>query len=117
IRLDIIDDGEGFDPTGLEASSEQSSASSYGLRFMRERARELGGGLDLGYSPGQGTALSAYLPVNPGMDTRPVTQENTLASPYCSLTTTRWSAPDYVPCWIPEVKCPLWHKQPAGKKH
>ena len=77
IRLDIIDDGVGFDSSGLETSSEQSSASSYGLRFMRARLRELGGGLDIESSPGQGTALSAYLPVNPGMDTRPVTQENT----------------------------------------
>ena len=76
IRLDIIDDGVGFDPTGLETTAEHSSSSSYGLRFMRARLRELGGGLDIESSPGQGTALSAYLPVNPGMDTRPATQEN-----------------------------------------
>src|SRR5699024_2231042 len=77
IRLDIIYDGVGFDLSGLGVSSEQRSASSYGLRFMRARLRELGGGLYIESSPGQGTELSAYLPVNPGMDSRPVTQENT----------------------------------------
>lgn len=63
IRLDIIDDGIGFDPATLDAGPDRASASSYGLRFMRDRLRELGGGLDIESTPGEGTALSAYLPV------------------------------------------------------
>src|SRR5699024_6782189 len=103
--------------TGLETTAEHSSASSYGLRCMRARLRGLGDGIDIESSPGQGTELSAYLPVNPGMDTRLALQENACAQPYYSLTTTRWSAPVYVPCWIPEVQCLLWQKPPAEKKH
>lgn len=59
VRLDIIDDGVGFDPQDARSDS----ASSYGLRFMRSRLRELGGGLDMESAPGQGTAISAHVPV------------------------------------------------------
>lgn len=60
VRLDIIDDGVGFEPGAWEGSD---SASSYGLRFMRARLRELGGGLDVESAPGHGTAISAHVPV------------------------------------------------------
>ncbi len=63
VRLDIIDDGTGF---ALDAWEETTgSASSYGLRFMRARLRELGGGLDIESAPGDGTAISAFLPIYP----------------------------------------------------
>ena len=62
VRLDIIDDGTGFDlPTWEEGVD---AASSYGLRFMCARLRELGGGLDIESSPGEGTAISVYLPIH-----------------------------------------------------
>lgn len=61
-RLDIVDDGDGFDVTAWEAAS-ASDGTSYGLRFMRSRLRELGGGLDIESAPGEGTALSARLPI------------------------------------------------------
>ena len=35
----------------------------YGLRASRERLRDLGGGLDVESRPGDGTALTAYLPL------------------------------------------------------
>lgn len=63
IRLDIIDNGIGFDPATLETTSDPAASHSYGLRFMRTRLRELGGGLDIESTPGDGTALSAYLPI------------------------------------------------------
>ncbi|GAA2042024.1 sensor histidine kinase [Yaniella flava] len=63
IRLDIVDDGIGFDPASLDAGTERSATNSYGLRFMRTRLRELGGGLDIETAPGDGTRLSAYLPI------------------------------------------------------
>ncbi|MCA1307239.1 sensor histidine kinase [Microbacterium esteraromaticum] len=63
VRLDIIDDGTGFDLVAWEADAD-AGASSYGLRFMRARLRELGGGLDIESTPGEGTAISAHLPVS-----------------------------------------------------
>ena len=62
VRLDIADDGRGFDASGWENRSTADS-SSYGLRFMRARLRELGGGLDLESQPSEGTTLSAFLPL------------------------------------------------------
>lgn len=62
VRLDIVDDGSGFDVAAWEASSATRS-SSYGLAFMRSRLRDLGGGLDVESTPGEGTALSARLPI------------------------------------------------------
>ncbi len=64
VRLDIIDDGTGFDQPAWEQDAD--AGSSYGLRFMRARLRELGGGLDLESTPGEGTALSIHLPIRPG---------------------------------------------------
>ncbi len=62
VRLDIIDDGNGFDHPAWERAA--PAATSYGLRFMRDRLRELGGGLDIESTPGEGTALSAHLPIH-----------------------------------------------------
>lgn len=63
VRLDIIDDGVGFDVGAWDASG-TASESGYGLHFMRSRLRELGGGLEVESTPGEGTALSAYLPIH-----------------------------------------------------
>lgn len=73
VRLDIIDDGCGFDAAAWERAGAQDS-SSYGLRFMRARLRELGGGLDVESVSGEGTALSAHLPIRPG--TEPGTEQS-----------------------------------------
>lgn len=65
VRLDIIDDGTGFDVAAWEHAAEVGSgSSSYGLRFMRARLRELGGGLDIESTPGEGTAVSVHLPLH-----------------------------------------------------
>lgn len=65
VRVDIVDDGQGFDvaawPGRLRATPAGAS-SGYGLRFIRARLTELGGGLDVESTPGEGTALSAHLP-------------------------------------------------------
>ena len=60
VRLDVVDDGQGFDPARLDAPG---SGGGYGLRAMRARLRELGGGLDVESAPGEGTALSAHVPL------------------------------------------------------
>lgn len=70
VRLDIIDDGTGFDRASWEATGE-AGASSYGLRFMRSRLRELGGGLDIESTLGEGTAISVHLPIRSGLAQSP----------------------------------------------
>jgi len=64
VRLDVTDDGAGFDVPAWEKRTE-SGSSSYGLRFMRGRLRELGGGLDIESAPGEGTTVSVHLPLHP----------------------------------------------------
>lgn len=59
IRLDVIDDGTGFDVARVAGGA---GTTGYGLSFMRGRLRELGGGLDVESIPGEGSAISAYLP-------------------------------------------------------
>lgn len=56
VALDIADDGVGFDPDAV-------SASSHGLALMTERATNLGGALDIQSEPGSGTTLTATLPI------------------------------------------------------
>jgi PAS domain S-box-containing protein len=58
VRLTIQDDGSGFDPT--QAAGE----GHFGLKFMRDRADELGGKLRLESSPGEGTRLILEIPEN-----------------------------------------------------
>lgn len=62
VRLDVHDDGDGFDVAAWEERGDASA--SYGLRFLRARLRERGGGLDIESIPGQGTAIGAHVPLH-----------------------------------------------------
>lgn len=64
VRLDVVDDGVGFDVAAPDrrAGHPEPAAGGYGLRASKERLRELGGGLDVESSPGEGTAVSASVP-------------------------------------------------------
>lgn len=73
VRLDIIDNGRGFSPE--QAGRAADSRSGYGLGFIQSRLRELGGGLDIKSSPGEGTELSAHLPLPSGLGKAPPDQE------------------------------------------
>lgn len=64
LRLDVVDDGVGFDAERWNATSARRADGGYGLRAMRARLRELGGGLDVESSSGEGTALSASVPLH-----------------------------------------------------
>ena len=68
VRLDVRDDGVGFDPDH-EPAPREGEAQSFGLRLMRERLRDLGGGLDIESAPGEGCAISAYLPLGATRET------------------------------------------------
>jgi signal transduction histidine kinase len=64
IRLDVRDDGTGFDP-------HDSSLRGFGLTGMRERVAEVGGTLEIESDSGLGTALVVTLPVKSRSATRP----------------------------------------------
>lgn len=55
-RLVVRDDGRGFDPVRATGGS--------GLRNLRERLQQLGGGFGVETQAGQGTTVSARLPLN-----------------------------------------------------
>jgi NarL family two-component system sensor histidine kinase YdfH len=57
ITLEVRDDGIGIDPASLAHQD-----GHYGLLGMRERARLLGGSMDLTSTPGSGTHLCVRLP-------------------------------------------------------
>lgn len=65
VRLDIVDDGAGFDPDQVSERGTDPTHGGYGLRSSRARLRALGGGLDVESAPGDGTALTAYVPLKP----------------------------------------------------
>jgi len=60
VRLDIVDDGRGFDTSILAASG----TPTFGLDTMRERVEELGGDWSLESEPGH-TALTVSFPLDP----------------------------------------------------
>lgn len=61
IVLDVTDDGRGFDPATAPAAGERG----HGLPAIRARLRQLGGTLTIESAPGEGTALSAAIPLEP----------------------------------------------------
>ena len=56
VTLSVVDDGQGFDPTHIPPGH-------FGLVGLKERARLLGGELELQSSPGCGTALTVRIPL------------------------------------------------------
>ena len=60
VILDIRDDGRGFDPLALPA---RTRTGGFGLDGMRARAERIAGSLTIESEPGQGTALSARVPL------------------------------------------------------
>jgi ligand-binding sensor domain-containing protein/two-component sensor histidine kinase len=58
LRVEIEDDGRGFDPSVINSSN----GRHYGLVGMRERAEKLGGQLSLTSSPGKGTRVLLRVP-------------------------------------------------------
>ncbi|MEU8775110.1 sensor histidine kinase [Streptomyces sp. NPDC048606] len=62
VVLDIADDGDGFtEPRENDPESDRG----HGLPAMRARVRQLGGTLTIESTPGEGTVLSASIPLEP----------------------------------------------------
>ena len=59
VVLDIRDDGVGFDPTG------QPERDSYALTAMRKRVEQIDGELHVESAPGDGTAISVKVSIEP----------------------------------------------------
>lgn len=62
VRLAITDDGIGFDVAAWEREAERNP-SSYGLRFMQSRLRDVGGELEITSSP-DGTSVTVRVPTH-----------------------------------------------------
>ncbi len=60
VTLDIVDDGQGFDPRSAAAAG---GDGGFGLPAMRSRAETLGGLFTVESDPGQGTAVAVTLPL------------------------------------------------------
>ncbi|MFD7558677.1 sensor histidine kinase [Streptomyces sp. NPDC059835] len=60
VTLDIVDDGQGFDPSSAASAS---GDGGFGLPAMRSRAETLGGLFTVESDPGQGTAVAVTLPL------------------------------------------------------
>ncbi len=60
VTLDIRDDGHGFDPAALPT---RTHTAGFGLAGMRARAERLAGTVAVESSPGEGTAISARVPL------------------------------------------------------
>src|SRR5262245_36191869 len=61
IRVEVADDGKGFDATGPTVVV-QTSLGGLGMQTMRERAIALGGATTIHSQPGQGTRVTVDLP-------------------------------------------------------
>lgn len=57
LRIEVADAGRGFDPAALERTG--------GLQNLRDRVNALGGSLRIVAAPGEGTRVTALLPVGP----------------------------------------------------
>ncbi|MFE0464194.1 sensor histidine kinase [Kitasatospora sp. NPDC058965] len=69
VRLDVADDGRGFDPAAVEraagaAGTGGGGVRGHGLPAIRARVRQLGGTLTIESAPGDGTVLSAAVPLH-----------------------------------------------------
>jgi len=59
IDLEIHDDGHGFDPSTAPGQID----GHFGLQGMHERAKRLGGALDVASTPGRGSSVTVHLPI------------------------------------------------------
>lgn len=66
LELSVADDGVGFTSVGLQVHADHG----VGLRSMAERARLLGGSWNVTSAPGEGTTITARLPLSPEKNPR-----------------------------------------------
>ena len=64
VRLELSDDGVGFDPAGQTADRVGADGTGYGLASVRERAELVGGSVRVTSRPGTGTTVTVTAPVD-----------------------------------------------------
>lgn len=62
VRLDVFDDGSGFDPAALPPPGSRPSRG-FGLAGLRDRITAAGGRLEVESAPGEGTIIAVRLPL------------------------------------------------------
>ena len=62
VELKVVDDGEGFDPIGPR------KPKHFGLSDMEQRADIAGGWCNIDSTPGRGTVVHAWIPIDPAQD-------------------------------------------------
>jgi signal transduction histidine kinase len=65
VLLDVTDDGIGFRPEPAGQARAACDGSGLGLATMRQRIRQVGGELTIESAPGEGTVISAGVPLAP----------------------------------------------------
>jgi PAS domain S-box-containing protein len=65
LRLEIRDEGMGFDLCSLAANAQSAAGHGFGLFSIRERMLALGGRFELCSAPGRGTTATLLLPLRP----------------------------------------------------
>jgi signal transduction histidine kinase len=63
LRIEVQDNGRGFDPVAIEAKSE---SGHFGLFSVKERMQAMGGRLDVKSTRGEGTTVTMRLPLAKG---------------------------------------------------
>jgi len=64
VRVEIIDDGHGFDPLALD----RTGWPRLGVQTMRERAQAIGGAFEVVSAPGEGARIAVSAPVSIGRE-------------------------------------------------
>jgi two-component system sensor histidine kinase DegS len=67
VILEVRDNGQGFDVNRVGQNFHQKGKSGLGLVSMRERVDRIGGQLTIRSEAGQGTYISAMLPLHPAL--------------------------------------------------
>ena len=71
VTLDVFDNGRGFTPTPLATGTLSETGTGYGLTSLGERVAHLDGNLDIESTHGEGTVLTARIPLNQTSQHRP----------------------------------------------
>lgn len=70
LTLEIADDGRGMAP------AQRDKPKAFGLKGLQERARTVGGWLDVSSQPGRGTSVILSIPLSPAQSLVPAPREN-----------------------------------------
>jgi signal transduction histidine kinase len=62
VRIEVRDDGRGFDPQAVHGRRRGTGQGGFGLDSMRDRAHGLGGSVRIQSEPGAGTTVAVELP-------------------------------------------------------